>query len=279
MSVTDVACPYIGGFKDVLVIDVLVKAGDVIKVEDPLVTLETDKATMDVPSSAAGRVVEVLVARGAKVSQGTLLARVEAAGAGDAPVPAAKPAAVSTLAASAAPAAPASPARVAAPAATAGPEPAADRDIQLLVLGAGPGGYTAAFRAADLGLKVMLVDRWATLGGVCMNVGCIPSKALLHAAKVIDDARAMGAHGIEFGAPRIDFAKLREWKNKVVGKLTGGLAALAKQRKAQDSACASSNASLRSAPSRSRCRSCRAIRESWTRPARSSCRKIPAACW
>jgi dihydrolipoamide dehydrogenase len=237
VSVTDVACPDIGSFKDVLVIDVLVKPGDVIKVEDPLVTLETDKATMDVPSSAAGRVVEVLVARGGKVSQGTLLARVEAAGAGDAAPSAGKLATAATPAAPApapaATAASAAPARVAATAAPAAPEPAADRDIQLLVLGAGPGGYTAAFRAADLGLKVMLVDRWATLGGVCLNVGCIPSKALLHAAKVIDDARAMGAHGVEFGAPRVDFAKLREWKNKVVAKLTGGLTALAKQRKVE----------------------------------------------
>ncbi len=236
MSLTDIPCPDIGNFKDVLVIDVLVKPGDVIALEDPLLTLETDKATMDVPSSAAGRVVEVLVTRGGKVSQGTLLARVEAAGAGAAPTAApATPAAASVAAPAAAPvAAPApAPAPAAVPAAAAGPEPAADREIQLLVLGAGPGGYTAAFRAADLGLKVMLVDRWAALGGVCLNVGCIPSKALLHAAKVIDDARAMGAHGVEFGAPRVDFAKLREWKNKVVGKLTGGLTGLAKQRKVE----------------------------------------------
>ncbi len=224
MSLTDIACPDIGGFKDVLVIDVLVKPGDVIALEAPIVTLETDKATMDVPASAAGRVVEVLVAPGAKVSQGTLLARVEAAGAGASVVPAA---------AASAPAAAPSASAAASAVAAAGPEPAADREIELLVLGAGPGGYTAAFRAADLGLKVMLVDRWATLGGVCLNVGCIPSKALLHAAKVIDEARAMGAHGVEFGAPRVDFAKLRDWKSKVVGKLTGGLAGLAKQRKVE----------------------------------------------
>ena len=228
MSLTDIACPDIGSFKDVLIIDVLVKAGDVIALETPLVTLETDKATMDVPSSVAGRVVDVLVTRGGKVSQGTLLARVEAAGASAA-----------AAAAEAAPkrtAAPAAAAPVAAPAAAvaaAGPEPAADREIQLLVLGAGPGGYTAAFRAADLGLKVMLVDRWAALGGVCLNVGCIPSKALLHAAKVIDEAREMSAHGVEFGAPRVNFAKLREWKSKVVARLTGGLASLAKQRKVE----------------------------------------------
>ena len=237
MSRADVACPDIGDFKDVLVIDVLVKPGDVIKLEDPLVTLETDKATMDVPSTAAGRVVEVLVARGGKVSQGTLLARVETAGVGDAPA-AARPAGAALPASAAAPQ-PATPVQAPAAAApsrataSAGPEPAADRDIQLLVLGAGPGGYTAAFRAADLGLKVMLVDRWATLGGVCLNVGCIPSKALLHAAKVIDEARDMGAHGVEFGAPRVDFGRLREWKGKVVSKLTGGLTALAKQRKVE----------------------------------------------
>jgi dihydrolipoamide dehydrogenase len=229
VSRADVACPDIGDFKDVLVIDVLVKPGDEIKLEDPLVTLETDKATMDVPSTAAGRVAEVLVARGGKVSKGTLLVRVDTAGASEAPAAAVQPAA-QPAAPPAAPPAAAAPARAPAP---SGPEPTADRDIQLLVLGAGPGGYTAAFRAADLGLKVMLVDRWATLGGVCLNVGCIPSKALLHAAKVIDEAREMGAHGIEFGAPRVDFGRLREWKGKVVSRLTGGLAGLAKQRKVE----------------------------------------------
>ena len=225
MSVQDIACPDIGNFKDVLVIDVLVKPGDVIALEAPLLTLETDKATMDVPASLAGRVVEVLVARGSKVSQGTVLVRVEASAGGAAAAAAAAPEPP------AAPGAPA-PARVAAGTA-AGPEPAAEREIALLVLGAGPGGYTAAFRAADLGLKVILVERWPTLGGVCLNVGCIPSKALLHAAKVIDEAREMSAHGVDFGAPRVDFDKLRAWKSKVVGKLTGGLAGLARQRKVE----------------------------------------------
>jgi dihydrolipoamide dehydrogenase len=223
VSVQEIACPDIGNFQDVLVIDVLVKAGDVIALETPLVTLETDKATMDVPATAAGKVVAVLVARGGKVSQGTALVRVESG------------AAAATSATSAA--APAPPAAAAAPApaptAPAANEPKADREVELLVLGAGPGGYTAAFRAADLGLRVTLVERWPTLGGVCLNVGCIPSKALLHAAKVIDEARAMGAHGVEFGAPRIDVTKLRDWKSKVVGKLTGGLTALAKQRKVE----------------------------------------------
>jgi dihydrolipoamide dehydrogenase len=232
VSVQEIACPDIGNFQDVLVIDVLVKAGDVIALETPLVTLETDKATMDVPATAAGKVVAVLVARGGKVSQGTALVRVESGAAA-----ATSAAAVAAPAPAAAPAS-AAPASVAAPASRTAPppaanEPKADREVELLVLGAGPGGYTAAFRAADLGLRVTLVERWPTLGGVCLNVGCIPSKALLHAAKVIDEARAMGAHGVEFGAPRIDVTKLRDWKSKVVGKLTGGLTALAKQRKVE----------------------------------------------
>ncbi len=221
MSVQEILCPDIGDFKDVLIIEVQVKPGDVIALESPIVTLETDKATMDVPATVAGRITDVLVARGSKVSQGAVLARAEVAvsnaAAGPAPTgSAAKP-----------------PDSTAAAAAAANPQPAADREAQLLVLGAGPGGYTAAFRAADLGLRVTLVDRWSTLGGVCLNVGCIPSKALLHAAKVIDDARAMNAHGVAFGPPQIDFNKLRSWKNQVVGKLTGGLTALSKQRKVE----------------------------------------------
>ena len=219
MSLQEIACPDIGDFKDVLVIDVQIKAGDVIALEAPIVTLETDKATMDVPATVAGRVIDVLVTRGSKVSQGVVLARVEAA--------------ASAATAGPAPATSTTPTDSTAVAPAAGPEPAADREAQLLVLGAGPGGYTAAFRAADLGLKVTLVDRWSTLGGVCLNVGCIPSKALLHAAKVIDDARAMSAHGVVFAAPQIDFNKLRAWKNQVVGKLTGGLTALSKQRRVE----------------------------------------------
>ncbi len=239
MSVREIACPDIGDFKDVLVIDVLVRPGEEIALDAPVVTLETDKATMDVPATVAGRVVEVLVTRGSKVSQGDVLARVDAvasAAAREGPVVGSSPAPVTSGAAKpAAPGAPTIPgaAKPAMSAATAGPEPAADREVQLLVLGAGPGGYTAAFRAADLGLRVTLVDRGPTLGGVCLNVGCIPSKALLHAAKVIDDARAMSAHGVTFGAPQLDFGKLRAWKNQVVGKLTGGLTGLAKQRKVE----------------------------------------------
>ena len=248
MSVREIACPDIGGFKDVAVIDVLVKPGDVIALEAPLVTLETDKATMDVPASIAGRVVEVLVTKASKVSQGTLLLRVEAEGAGAvptaAPATAAAPASPAgpALVAQTAPAAAAPAAAVPAVAAAAVPlkapppapgDPPADREVQLLVLGAGPGGYTAAFRAADLGLQVAMVERWPTLGGVCLNVCCIPSKALLHAAKVLDEAQEMAAHGIDFGKPAIDIAKLRAWKGKVVGRLTGGLTQLAKQRKVE----------------------------------------------
>ena len=224
MSLVEVACPDLGTFKDVAIIDVLVKAGDVIAVDTPLVTLETDKATMDVPSTLAGTVRAVLVAVGGTVSRGTPLVRVEtAAGAG---VEANQPIRL----AAAAPAATGAPAGAAVAAAD---EPGADREAQLLVLGAGPGGYTAAFRAADLGLRVTLVERWNTLGGVCLNVGCIPSKALLHAAKVIDEAQQMGAHGVSFGKAEIDTPKLRAWKASVVKKLTGGLTLLAKQRKVE----------------------------------------------
>ncbi|MFO1409602.1 MAG: FAD-dependent oxidoreductase, partial [Steroidobacteraceae bacterium] len=253
MSLEDVLCPDLGEFKDVAVIDVLVRSGDVIAVDAPLLTLETDKATMDVPSPVAGYVRQVLVAVGAKVSRGSLLARVEtragapveptqvlpavdaarAAAAGEAmtavlPVPASAAPAVAPAAAPAAATPPATPA----PVVVAAPADA-ERSAQLLVLGAGPGGYTAAFRAADLGLRVTLVERWPTLGGVCLNVGCIPSKALLHAARVLDDAQQMAAHGISFGKPEIDVTRLRAWKASVVKKLTGGLAMLAKQRQVE----------------------------------------------
>jgi dihydrolipoamide dehydrogenase len=232
VSEIELLCPDIGNFKDVSVVDILVAVGDEIAVEAPLVTLETEKATMDVPATAAGRVVAVLFDKTSKISQGTPLVRIAVAAAP----------ARTTVAAAAAAVAPR------APALTIGkadsdvttivaayipllPDVPADRDVQLLVLGAGPGGYTAAFRAADLGLKVTLIERWPTLGGVCLNVGCIPSKALLHAAKVIDEAHEMSAFGVSFGAPAVDLDKLRGWKNKVVGKLTGGLSSLAKQRK------------------------------------------------
>ena len=241
MSRVDVVCPDLGDFKDIPIIDVLVKVGDSIEIDTPLVTLETDKATMDVPSSAAGTIVELLIGKGSRVSKGTLLVRLESAAAATPPpsAPAQAPAQPQAAAAPAKPAAAAAPAP--APASAAKPtapapavdEPAATRTAQLLVLGAGPGGYTAAFRAADLGLKVTLVERWSTLGGVCLNVGCIPSKALLHAARVIEEVHEMSTRGIVFGAPQVDLVKLREWRSSVVRKLTGGLAALAKQRKVE----------------------------------------------
>jgi dihydrolipoamide dehydrogenase len=232
VSRVDLTIPDIGNFNDVAVVDVLVKIGDVVAVDTPLVTLETDKASMDVPATAAGTVTEVLLKRGDKVSKGSLIARLEAAAPGTAASPSAEP----PPAAVSAPTAPAEGAgdTVRMPAPNTGTaERAAEfnRATQLVVLGAGPGGYTAAFRAADLGLKVTLVERWAELGGVCLNVGCIPSKALLHAAKVIEDAEEMGERGIAFGAPEIDLPRLRAWKAAVVGKLTGGLRVLAKQRK------------------------------------------------
>jgi dihydrolipoamide dehydrogenase len=242
----ELTVPDIGNFADVDVVDVLVKPGDTIEVDAPLVTLETDKASMDVPATAAGRITEVLLKRGDKVSKGSLIARLEAGtDAAAAPAPAS-----ANTAASAVPAEDPSAraprtsvradsvgdtVRMPSPLARPPEEGAADaaRSTQLLVLGAGPGGYTAAFRAADLGLKVTLVERHSALGGVCLNVGCIPSKALLHAAKVIEDAEEMATRGIAFGEPKIDRARLRDWKASVVAKLTGGLAVLAKQRKVE----------------------------------------------
>ena len=245
MSRIDLLVPDLGNFHDVSVIEVLVKTGDAIELDTPLVTLETDKASMDVPATSAGKVAEVLLKRGDKVSKGSLIARLEtnsqAAGASAA---AGLPtgAAVAKAPPEAAPAAPAArpeaagdTVRMRMPDLSKPQEGEADfnRSTQLLVLGSGPGGYTAAFRAADLGLEVTLIERWPDLGGVCLNVGCIPSKALLHAAKVIEDAEEMGARGIAFGAPEIDLAKLRGWKVSVVKKLTGGLRILARQRKVE----------------------------------------------
>ncbi|TLZ27193.1 MAG: dihydrolipoyl dehydrogenase [Gammaproteobacteria bacterium] len=236
MSRVDLTIPDIGNFTDVSVVDVLVKPGDVIAIDSPLVTLETDKASMDVPATAAGTIAEVSLKRGDKVSKGSLIARVDASAAA---ASVGSPAAAATSA-PAAPPAPAARRETAGdtarmPSPGSGPDDRAsqefNRSTQLLVLGAGPGGYTAAFRAADLGLKVTLVERWQELGGVCLNVGCIPSKALLHAAKVIEDAEEMGARGIAFGAPQLDLQRLRAWKSSVVAKLTGGLKVLVKQRK------------------------------------------------
>ena len=217
--------PDIGDFSDVPVIEVLVAPGDRVEVETPLVTLESDKATMDVPSPRAGTVASVLVAVGDTVSEGAPLVTVAPEDAST-PRGAAEPDADTPASNGDVPDAPEARAPM-----VGAPETSADIETDVVVLGAGPGGYTAAFRAADLGLRTVLVERYPTLGGVCLNVGCIPSKALLHAAAVIDGAEAMAAHGIEFGAPSIDLAKLAGWKDKVVGRLTGGLAGLAKQRK------------------------------------------------
>jgi len=222
----EVKVPDIGDFENIEVIEVLVKPGERIEKEQSLLTLESDKATMEIPSPQAGVVGTLKVKIGDKVSQGTLILELEGESAATAP-PAAKTAAPAASAPAAAEAPAARPAPVAAPA-TGGP---ADIECDLLVLGAGPGGYSAAFRAADLGQKVVLVERYATLGGVCLNVGCIPSKALLHTAAVMDAARELAAHGVAFGEPKLDLDKLRGFKDKVVGKLTGGLAAMAKLRK------------------------------------------------
>ncbi|HEX6296367.1 MAG TPA: dihydrolipoyl dehydrogenase [Burkholderiales bacterium] len=213
MASLEVKVPDIGDFKDVEVIEVLVKPGDSIAKEQSLITLESDKATMEIPSPGAGVVKEIRIKTGDKVSQGSPILVLESSAGQEKP------------------AARAEPARAAAAPSTPSPSAKADIECDLLVLGAGPGGYSAAFRAADLGLKTVLVERYPTLGGVCLNVGCIPSKALLHTAAVTDAARALGAHGIAFGEPKIDLAKLRAFKDKVVGKLTGGLAAMAKMRK------------------------------------------------
>jgi len=220
-----VIVPDIGDFADVDIIEVHVAAGDNVAVEDSLITLETDKAAMDVPSPVAGVVKEVHVAVGGKTAEGQLIVTLEVtAAAADEPAQGAdKPAANSAESADK-PAA-------AAPVIASSYAGKVDVTTRLLVLGAGPGGYTAAFRAADLGLEVTLIERWPMLGGVCLNVGCIPSKALLHAAAVIEEVEGMASHGINFGKLEINLDQLRDWKNSVVERLVGGLAVLAKQRK------------------------------------------------
>jgi dihydrolipoamide dehydrogenase len=226
----EIKVPDIGGHDGVPVIEVLVKVGDEVEKEQSLITLESDKATMEIPSSAAGVIKELKLKVGDEVSEGAVIAVLEASAAA-APAPAS--AAAAPAPAAAAPKAAPAPAPVAAPApkAAGASGRTADIECQLLVLGSGPGGYTAAFRGADVGLDTVLVERYETLGGVCLNVGCIPSKALLHAAAVIDEAEAMAAHGVSFGKPKIDIDKLRGFKSKVVGQLTGGLSTMAKQRK------------------------------------------------
>jgi dihydrolipoamide dehydrogenase len=248
----EVRVPDIGDFADVPVIEILVSVGDTVAPEDPLVTLESDKATMDVPSPAAGTITKLLVKLDDRVAEGTVLLELEPVGAesssaepragnGGSSSPNRGPAATPQDPSSASPGTRlggeespvgAIPARVSSAGATAFSSDAS-RDAQVVVIGAGPGGYTAAFRAADLGLKTILIDRDEVLGGVCLKVGCIPSKALLHAAKVIAEAEAMAEHGVGFGAPEVKLEQLMEWKASVVAKLTGGLTQLAKARKVE----------------------------------------------
>ena len=218
IEIVQLRVPNLGDFEDVEVIEVLVAVGDTIAVEDPLITVETDKASIDVPSEVAGKIVSLSVDVGSKVSAGNILAEIAPSAVPDKPHDEAQVVTPSEIEAV-----------VAGVISKAGSD--ATYSATLLVIGSGPGGYTAAFRAADLGVDVIMVERWPVIGGVCLNVGCIPSKALLHAAKVIDEAEAMAAHGVTFGKPKIDGEKLRDWKNEVVGKLTGGLQTMAKQRK------------------------------------------------
>ncbi|MDJ0821767.1 MAG: dihydrolipoyl dehydrogenase [Paracoccaceae bacterium] len=217
----DVKVPDIGDFTDVPVVSVLVSVGDTVAEEDPLIELESDKATMEVPSPAAGKITAIAVSEGDTVSEGSVILTLE--GAVEKPAPASAPGPQAGGPGS-------SPGRVEATGTASGP---GDVHAEVVVLGSGPGGYTAAFRAADLGKKVVLIERYPSLGGVCLNVGCIPSKALLHVAKVITEAEEMNSHGINFGKPKIDLDELRSFKDGVVGQLTGGLDGLSKGRKVQ----------------------------------------------
>ena len=250
MTTIEVKIPDIGDFTDIPVIEVLVKPGDAVKKETSLVTLESDKATMDVPSPVDGVVAELKVKAGDKVSEGSLILTLTTGAAAPSPqpspasgrgnaAPSPQPSPASGKGSAAAGAGGAQGATTA-PAPTAAPGPTAasysggaDIECEMLVLGAGPGGYSAAFRSADLGMKTVLVERYATLGGVCLNVGCIPSKALLHTASVMDEVKEMGAHGISYAAPQIDLDKLRGFKDGVTKKLTNGLAGMAKARKVE----------------------------------------------
>ena len=283
----EVKVPDIGDFDEVPVIEVLVAVGDEVAVEDPLVVLESDKATMEVPSPAAGKVTDITVAVGDKVAEGSVLLSARGrrrAGGGQAGHRRARPRRSRSR-------------RTRAAKPSGGPPSDADVSVQVAVLGGGPGGYTAAFRAADLGLSVALIDRGEQLGGVCLNVGCIPSKALLHVAKVMTEAAELGEAGITFEAPKIDVDKVREFKNGVVGRLTGGLESLAKQRKVAGRArrrrvhrartrsrsatpsSASSTASSPRARRRRRCRSCPRTTGSSTPRARWRSTASRSGCW
>ena len=242
MSATELRVPDIGDFKEVEIIEVLVKPGDTVKAEQSLITVESDKASMEIPASAAGKVLALKVKVGDKVSEGSTILVLEAADADAADAGSADGApggdrtgGDDRAAAASAPAgAPGSSAARQEPAYAAGPYAGqADLDCDVLVLGSGPGGYSAAFRAADLGMKAVLVERYPALGGVCLNVGCIPSKALLHTAAVMDEVSSLAAHGIRFGEPTVDLDGLRAWKDKVVSRMSGGLAGMARQRKVE----------------------------------------------
>jgi len=230
MALVDIQVPDIGDFDEVAVIELLVKVGDTVKAEQSLITVESDKASMEIPCSQSGVVKELKVKLGDKVKQGSvvLVLEGEASSAATSVVSAAPSQASAPAAKPVAPAAVPVVANIPNASSYSG---AVDIECDLLVLGAGPGGYSAAFRAADLGLKVVIVERYATLGGVCLNVGCIPSKALLHVAAVMDEVSHMADLGVDFGAPKVNIEKLRTHKEKVIGKLTGGLAAMAKMRK------------------------------------------------
>ena len=231
MSFINIQVPDIGDFEEVTVIEILVRPGDTIAPEQSLITVESDKASMEIPSSHGGVVRELKVQLGDKVRHGSLVLVLEGEGAATAPVVSTAPAATAPASTSAASAASIIASEAQPPLPASSYAGTVDMDCDLLVLGAGPGGYSAAFRAADLGLKVILVERYASLGGVCLNVGCIPSKALLHVAAVMDEVSHMADLGVDFGAPVVNIDKLRGHKEKVIGKLTGGLAAMAKMRK------------------------------------------------
>ncbi len=219
----EIKVPDIGDFKDVPVVGVLVSEGDTVAKEDPLIELESDKATMEVPSPEGGKIAEIRVKEGDRVSEGDVIMVLEAAGSAAGAGAGADEPEVGEKGAS-------RPEGASRPTKAPSPAPEGDLRAEVVVLGSGPGGYTAAFRAADLGRDVILIERYPSLGGVCLNVGCIPSKALLHVAKVITEADEMGSHGVSFGKPKVEVEPLRGWKDSVVGKLTGGLSGLAKQR-------------------------------------------------
>ena len=235
-NLINIQVPDIGDYKNIPVIEIFVKVGDTVAVEDSLLTLESDKATLDVPSSHAGIIKEIKVKVGDKISEGSVVVVLEANTTEAAPASVSAPAITTATATTSVPETQ-TPTPAAQPTTPTAPVTEALADIphdlscEMLVLGAGPGGYSAAFRAADLGMDVVLVERYATLGGVCLNVGCIPSKALLHSVAVMDEARHLSAHGISFAEPQIDIDKLRDYKDSVVSKLTTGLASMAKMRK------------------------------------------------